>query len=300
MLRANVVARRSRSREATAQQVRTKHARTAHGAQQSSIDEKGLIIKSKATSAPPRAGTTGISFLFIIWIMINTSSTYNISFMYSLHSLYNNTRVTCSSAPSSSWLGTCGLVSIHPVHRWSMAEGWKLHHSMQLGLHRDGLQCHLPLLHSVWNKHLFSAAQTSEFPTDPRGPRAQRNPAAKEARMAVDLGPRVNQLCQKETVEAPYCGCFEHINKRRCVCIYIYIFTYLYMFSFIYLFVIHWIDIYICIYIYIYTYYSIYVIVYVYIYMFIIVYICIISISLCIIIYHYIYIYISLKMIIYN
>ena len=38
--------------------------------------------------------------------MINTSSTYNISFMCSLHSLYNNTRVTCSSAlsghPSSS------------------------------------------------------------------------------------------------------------------------------------------------------------------------------------------------------
>ena len=32
MLRANVVARRSRSREATAQQVRTKYARTAHGA----------------------------------------------------------------------------------------------------------------------------------------------------------------------------------------------------------------------------------------------------------------------------
>ena len=38
--------------------------RTAHA---SSIDEnKGFIIKSKATSAPPRAGTTGISFLFII------------------------------------------------------------------------------------------------------------------------------------------------------------------------------------------------------------------------------------------
>ena len=77
--------------------------RTAHT---SSIDEKGSIIKSKATSAPPRAGTTGLSFLFIIWIMINTSSTYNISFMYSLHSLFNNTRVTCSSAlsghPSSS------------------------------------------------------------------------------------------------------------------------------------------------------------------------------------------------------
>ena len=49
-----------------------------------------------------------ISFLFIILIMINTSSTYNISFMSSLHVLYNNTRVTCSSAlsvhPSSSFL----------------------------------------------------------------------------------------------------------------------------------------------------------------------------------------------------
>ena len=31
--------------------------RTAHA---SSIDEKGLKVKSKATSAPPRAGTTGI------------------------------------------------------------------------------------------------------------------------------------------------------------------------------------------------------------------------------------------------
>jgi len=30
--------------------------RTAHA---SSIDEKGLIVKSKATSAPPRVGTTG-------------------------------------------------------------------------------------------------------------------------------------------------------------------------------------------------------------------------------------------------
>ena len=50
-----------------------------------------------------------ISFLFIIWIMISSSSTYNISFTYSLHFLYNNTRVTCSSAlsghPSSSFCG---------------------------------------------------------------------------------------------------------------------------------------------------------------------------------------------------
>ena len=30
--------------------------RTAHA---SSIDKNGLIVKSKATSAPPRAGTTG-------------------------------------------------------------------------------------------------------------------------------------------------------------------------------------------------------------------------------------------------
>ena len=33
--------------------------RTAHA---SSIDEKGLKVKSKATSGPPRAGTTGVSF----------------------------------------------------------------------------------------------------------------------------------------------------------------------------------------------------------------------------------------------
>ena len=36
----------------------SKHARRT--ARASSIDEKGLIIKSKATSAPPRAGTTGM------------------------------------------------------------------------------------------------------------------------------------------------------------------------------------------------------------------------------------------------
>ena len=57
MLRATVVARPSRSWPATAQQVGAKQARTARA---SSIDEKGLMIKSKATSAPPRAGTTGI------------------------------------------------------------------------------------------------------------------------------------------------------------------------------------------------------------------------------------------------
>ena len=59
-----------------------------------------------------------ISFLFIIWIMINTSSTYNISFMYSLHSLDNNTRVTCSSAlsgrPSSSYVkSSCCYSLVH-------------------------------------------------------------------------------------------------------------------------------------------------------------------------------------------
>lgn len=59
-----------------------------------------------------------ISFLFIIWSMINTSSTYNISFMY-LHSLYNNTRVTCSSAlsghPSSSFFARCKFCSVHTL-----------------------------------------------------------------------------------------------------------------------------------------------------------------------------------------
>jgi hypothetical protein len=37
--------------------------RTAHA---SSIDEKGLIYIPKATSAPPRAGTTGIIDLLLI------------------------------------------------------------------------------------------------------------------------------------------------------------------------------------------------------------------------------------------
>ena len=58
-----------------------------------------------------------ISFLFIIWIMINTSSTYNISFMYSLHYLYNNPRVTCSSAllghPSSSHIFVSCFICFH-------------------------------------------------------------------------------------------------------------------------------------------------------------------------------------------
>ena len=125
MLRANLVARRSRSREATAQQVRTKHARTAHGAREF-YRWKGLVIESKATSAPPPAGTTGISFLFIIWIMINTPSTYSISFMYSLHSLYNNTRVTCSSAlsghPSSPQTRTRGTQQIGILEFWSSKE----------------------------------------------------------------------------------------------------------------------------------------------------------------------------------
>ena len=47
------------------QQQRNKLARSKHvrrTARASSIDEKGLIIKSKATSAPPRAGTTGMIF----------------------------------------------------------------------------------------------------------------------------------------------------------------------------------------------------------------------------------------------
>ena len=43
--------------------------RTAHA---SSIDEKGLIYIFKATSAPPRAGTTGILLLlYQTWLRIN-------------------------------------------------------------------------------------------------------------------------------------------------------------------------------------------------------------------------------------
>ena len=63
-----------------------------------------------------------ISFPFIIWIMINTSSTYNISFMSSLHFLYNNTRVTCSSAlsghPSSSLFWSHGFPWNDQPQRW--------------------------------------------------------------------------------------------------------------------------------------------------------------------------------------
>ena len=48
-----------------------------------------------------------VFLLLIIWIMINASSAHNISSMYSLHFLYNSTRVTWSSAlsghPSSSF-----------------------------------------------------------------------------------------------------------------------------------------------------------------------------------------------------
>ena len=50
------------------QQQRNKLARSKHArrtARASSIDEKGLIIKSKATSAPPRAGTTSIELVYI-------------------------------------------------------------------------------------------------------------------------------------------------------------------------------------------------------------------------------------------
>ena len=72
-----------------------------------------------------------ISFLFIIWVMLNTSSTYNMSFMYSLHSLYNNTRVTCSSALSGHPSSSCFVVGepwgtsgqhVMPVFCWWVQE----------------------------------------------------------------------------------------------------------------------------------------------------------------------------------
>ena len=65
-LRCNVIADRSYSWITAQQQVRTHAWTTTPGgrrAHASSINEKGLIVKSKATSAPPRAGTTGMCVL---------------------------------------------------------------------------------------------------------------------------------------------------------------------------------------------------------------------------------------------
>ena len=74
-LHCNVMAHRSCSWTTTQQQART-HAwtttpggRTAHA---SSIDEKGLIVKSKATSAPPRAGTTGNHYSSLLITLLIT------------------------------------------------------------------------------------------------------------------------------------------------------------------------------------------------------------------------------------
>ena len=58
------------------QQQRNKLARSKHArrtARASSIDEKGLIVKSKATSAPPRAGTTGIQIQYPNYLNLNSS-----------------------------------------------------------------------------------------------------------------------------------------------------------------------------------------------------------------------------------
>ena len=66
------------------QQLRNKFAQSKHArrtARASFIDEKGLIIKSKATSAPPCAGTTGI--VLIIWYY--SISYYIISHCFMLH-----------------------------------------------------------------------------------------------------------------------------------------------------------------------------------------------------------------------
>ena len=57
------VAKWSHAGHVLEQQQHNKFAQSKHvrrTARASPIDEKGLIVKSKATSAPPRAGTTGI------------------------------------------------------------------------------------------------------------------------------------------------------------------------------------------------------------------------------------------------
>ena len=81
------------------QEVRAKHAfthgpgwRTAHA---SSIDEKGLIVKSKATSAPPRAGTTGIhicNHIFAEWSQ-TTQPRLSQHFDGGFHGAYSTSRV---------------------------------------------------------------------------------------------------------------------------------------------------------------------------------------------------------------
>ena len=72
--------------------------------------------------------------------MPNTSSTYNITSMSSLHSLYNNARVTCSSAlsghPSSSVSCTYIRYISFNMH---MSHGCSLTYPLLLG-------CHIPFL----------------------------------------------------------------------------------------------------------------------------------------------------------
>ena len=82
--------------------------RTAHA---SSIDEKGLIYIFKATSAPPRAGTTGI-YIYIpcvynIFISNHTKSTWNTIEVHKFH------KFTCLYIPSH-----------YPVHLFSFLAGF--------------------------------------------------------------------------------------------------------------------------------------------------------------------------------
>ena len=76
----------------TVQQVRAKHAFTNGPGWRtvlaSSIGAKGLVIKSKATSAPPRAGTTGMElfkhmYMYILYIYVY--------YIYILYIIYLNT-----------------------------------------------------------------------------------------------------------------------------------------------------------------------------------------------------------------
>ena len=79
------------------QQVRAKHAFTNGPGWRtvlaSSIGAKGLVIKSKATSAPPRAGTTGMElfkhmYMYILYIYIYMCILY---ILYILYIIYLNT-----------------------------------------------------------------------------------------------------------------------------------------------------------------------------------------------------------------
>ena len=72
-------------------QQHNKFAQSTHArrtARASSIDEKGLIVKSKATSARPRAGTTGIILYYVIFYFTLIKTKFHQIELYYITSFY--------------------------------------------------------------------------------------------------------------------------------------------------------------------------------------------------------------------